>query len=1196
MRKKSIIVFLSMLFLFGMAMAGTFCPAWADWEAVGTAGFSADRAEYPRIALDSNDTPYVVYRDAGNSYKATVMKFDGSNWQTVGTAGFSAGFADYTGIAFNSSDIPYVVYQDYGNSYKATVMQFNGSSWQTVGTAGFSAGDADYTNIAFDSSDTPYVVYTDYGNFYKATVMKFSGSSWQTVGAAGFSAGFADCTNIAFDSSDTPYVIYGDAGDSYKATVMKFDGSNWQTVGTAGFSAGLADYTNIVFNSSDTPFVVYQDDGNSYKTTVMQFNGSNWQTVGTAGFSSDFAFYTSIALDSSDTPYVVYRDDGNSYKATVMQFNGSNWQTVGTAGFSSDLALYTSIVIDSSDTPYVVYRDDGNSGKATVMHFIIPEIDLKQGGSPIADGGSYGFGDKTVGTDTDAVFTIENTGTADLTLTTPLTIDGADPGEFSIQAQPISPVTAGNSVTFTVRFSPSSTGAKTATISIGNNDSDENPYNMTITGTGTPIPAPEINLKQNTTNISDGGTHNFGSKTVGTDADAVFTIENTGTADLTLTTPLSIAGADPGEFSIQAQPTSPVTAGNSVTFTVRFSPSSTGAKTATISIGNNDSDENPYNLTITGTGTPIPAPEINLKQNTTNISDGGTYDFGSKTVGTDTDAVFTIENTGTADLTLTMPLFITGADAGEFSIQIQPTSPVTPGNVTTFTVRFSPASAGSKNAAISIACNDSDENPYDLTITGVGTLAPEINLKQNTTNISDGGTYNFGSKTVGTDTDAVFTIENTGTADLTLTTPLFITGTDAGEFSIQAQPTSPVTVGNTTTFTVRFSPASTGAKTATISIANNDSDENPYNLTITGTGTPIPAPEINLKQGATEIPTGTGSYYFGVIEIGDNVSASFTIENSGDWNLILSGTPRVKIGGDHAGDFAVTVQPGSPVAASGSTVFDIQFTPSALGTRNAIVTIANDDSDENPYTFLIRGAAPARILWNHSSGLVTLWQVDPLDEQWVSSKYYGPYPGWSAAGYFRQPDGLGGRFLWNHTAGTVSLWTLDTNDDWTGQKYFGPFAGWRAVHYYRLGDGSAGYLLWSHADGRASLWTLDGNDDWVSDKVYPAMSGWKAEAYYRNADGSQRRLLWSHADGRASLWTLDADDDWVSDKTYGPFPGWTIKNYYRSDNGDEGRLVWNNLFDQALIWILDTDDVFMNSVAHGPYDGGNWRVESYFFK
>jgi|GEM_PF-4612436 len=118
-----------------------------------------------------------------------------------------------------------------------------------------------------------------------------------------------------------------------------------------------------------------------------------------------------------------------------------------------------------------------------------------------------------------------------------------------------------------------------------------------------------------------------------------------------------------------------------------------------------------------------------------------------------------------------------------------------------------------------------------------GTLAsPEIDLKQGSTAItSSTGTYDFGSHDNSTNTDVVFTIENTGTAASTLSS-FAITGTDAAQFSLQG--TNPTTVanGSSTTFTVRFTPTSAGSKTATVSFANQDANENPYSFTITGTG------------------------------------------------------------------------------------------------------------------------------------------------------------------------------------------------------------------------------------------------------------------------------------------------------------------------------------------------------------------------
>jgi hypothetical protein len=132
--------------------------------------------------------------------------------------------------------------------------------------------------------------------------------------------------------------------------------------------------------------------------------------------------------------------------------------------------------------------------------------------------------------------------------------------------------------------------------------------------------------------------------------------------------------------------------------------------------------------------TATPVPKIGLKQSSTAIADGGSYDFGSKLLSSNTDIVFTIQNSGTSALTLTTPITIGGTNADQFSIQAQPTSPVAAAGSTTFTIRFSPTSTGSKSASISIGNNDSNENPYDLTITGQGYAAPTVTTGVQTIN------------------------------------------------------------------------------------------------------------------------------------------------------------------------------------------------------------------------------------------------------------------------------------------------------------------------------------------------------------------------------------------------------------------------------------------------------------------------------
>jgi len=136
-----------------------------------------------------------------------------------------------------------------------------------------------------------------------------------------------------------------------------------------------------------------------------------------------------------------------------------------------------------------------------------------------------------------------------------------------------------------------------------------------------------------------------------------------------------------------------------------------------------------------------------------------------------------------------------------------------------------------------------------------------------------------------------------------------------------------------------------------ISIANNDV---------------TPSTTDDTDFGSADITTGT-------------VEHTFTIKNTGTADLYLTGAklkatfnrvatidaafngvPKVVISGTHAAGFSVTAEPTSPVASGDSTTFKIQFDPSDPGLRTATVSIANDDGDENPYTFAIQGTGTSQ--------------------------------------------------------------------------------------------------------------------------------------------------------------------------------------------------------------------------------------------
>ncbi len=130
------------------------------------------------------------------------------------------------------------------------------------------------------------------------------------------------------------------------------------------------------------------------------------------------------------------------------------------------------------------------------------------------------------------------------------------------------------------------------------------------------------------------------------------------------------------------------------------------------------------------------------------------------------------------------------------------------------------------------------------------------------------------------------------------------------------------------------------------------SDSKKDTSTTNNTGTTIP--EINVKQATTTLSSGYGAYNFGQVNLGSSSSAvTFTIENLGTGSLTLS-NPSMTSG--HTSDFAISTSGiSNTIAAAGSTTFTVTFTPGARGSRSAVLTITDNDSDEGTYTITVKG-------------------------------------------------------------------------------------------------------------------------------------------------------------------------------------------------------------------------------------------------
>lgn len=122
----------------------------------------------------------------------------------------------------------------------------------------------------------------------------------------------------------------------------------------------------------------------------------------------------------------------------------------------------------------------------------------------------------------------------------------------------------------------------------------------------------------------------------------------------------------------------------------------------------------------------------------------------------------------------------------------------------------------------------------------------------------------------------------------------------------------------------------------------------------------VAGPEMNVSGYGRNFLDGA-TINAGTRNVEDIVGKVFklTIENTGTSNLELTGFPKVTISGPEGNGFTVTQQPVSPVTPGGSTIFRFKtkkdtVPPLPVGWERAIsftINIANNDADENPYTF-----------------------------------------------------------------------------------------------------------------------------------------------------------------------------------------------------------------------------------------------------
>jgi Cep192 domain 4/Abnormal spindle-like microcephaly-assoc'd, ASPM-SPD-2-Hydin/HYDIN/CFA65/VesB-like, Ig-like domain len=412
-------------------------------------------------------------------------------------------------------------------------------------------------------------------------------------------------------------------------------------------------------------------------------------------------------------------------------------------------------------------------------------------GQLVLGSASLNFGSVTPNTSKSLTLTLTNSGNKAVNIGS-----ASVSTKYFALAAPTLPVAvpAGQSTNVSISFTPNAAAAFTATLSIGS-DAANGTQTVALSGTGIGL------LALNPSSES------FGSVSVGTTKSQAVTITNGSASSVSI----SQISVNSSAFSISGMsaPTS-LGASQSTTFILSFAPSSSGNASGTVTI---TSDAPNPSLTMAASGTGV-VPGA-LGTNPTSLS------FGNVNVGSKTTLSETITNTGGSSVSINT-VAITGTGFSVSGI----TTPLTlnGGQSATLSVTFNPTTAGAASGNLTVTSTAT--NPT-LTIptsgTGTTTTVGQLGVAPNP--------LALGNVKVGSSSTATGTLTAVG-ASVTVTAA----SPNNSVFTIGGL-SLPLTIpaGQSTNFTITFSPTTAGSAVATLTFASNAQSSTTTD-TLTGTG------------------------------------------------------------------------------------------------------------------------------------------------------------------------------------------------------------------------------------------------------------------------------------------------------------------------------------------------------------------------
>jgi len=521
---------------------------------------------------------------------------------------------------------------------------------------------------------------------------------------------------------------------------------------------------------------------------------------------------------------------------------------------------------------------------------------------------SLNFNDVPVGQTSSQNVTITNNGNSNLTFSS-ATISGT--GFTMSGLNPLPTIAGGQSATFSVQFTPTSTAGATGNVVLRDN-AGNSPQTLTMTGSA---------IAAGSTLTPNPGSVNFGNVVVGSSSPQTITLSNTGNSTITISQ-VTTTGSGFSASGISAGQT--IAAGGTASLTTAFAPTATGTVSGNISITSTATDAT-ISIPLSGTGT-----QGALTANPASIS------FGNLPVGDTASVAVTLTNGGTAAVS------ITGSSVTGTGFSMSTLSPQTlnPTQTASFNVTFAPTAAGSVSGSVSITTNGPG-SPLKINLSGTGTQ-PQISANP--------ASVNFGTVTVGNSNSQPVTLTNNGNATLTFS-QITVAGTGFSQTGLSTSTT--IAAGGSTSFNAVFTPSSATAVNGSITLTTNGAPS-PLVISLSGTGA---TPTLSLGTSPASLPFGN---------VGDGTSSvlTTTLTNNGNSNITIS---NVAVTG--AGFSASGVSNGTVLTPGQSATLSVTFAPTAAGAVSGAGVTITSNATNSPTTVTLSGTGTHSVLlqWQASS-------------------------------------------------------------------------------------------------------------------------------------------------------------------------------------------------------------------------------------